>query len=201
MLHISWTEQGCIFNSDGIDYGDGVCVLTCTPDNALRPDTVVAQNFTVLQDDKQINVLETVYYPYENTLKLILDEEIANEKVMYSSTGVMDVYGISLNMTGTAYSYIEEKAETDALSITGINYLRDGEGVSNLINSINADIRLVITNSSNDAYEGVCVKMTDSEGNLIAKEEFDIGEYSNKEIWLKVRGYLFKDNNFNFSIE
>lgn len=178
-----------------------MCVLTYTPANSLRPDTVVKENFTIMSQNKQIDVLETVYYPYENTLKLVLDEEIHNEKVNYLSTGVLDVDGTCYDMTGAAYAYIEQKADVDGLSITGINYIRDGKAVNTLVNSINADVRIVITNSSADSYERVCVKMTDSQGSLISKEEFDIGEYSNKEIWLNVRGYLFKDNNFNFSIE
>ena len=178
-----------------------MCVLTCTPEDSLRPDTVTAQNFTVQTDEKQIDVSEVVYYPYENTLKLIIDEEIANEKVTYASSEVMDVDGNSLDVTGSAYSYIEEDAEIDALSITGANFFRNGESVNSFVNSINADIRLMVTNSSADAYEGVSVKMTDSKGNLIAKEEFDIEEYSKREVWLNVSGHLFKDNNFNFSIE
>jgi len=200
LFHIYWTEQGCIFNSDSIDYGDGVCVLTYTPQESLRPDTVVAQNFTVKTQNKQIDVLETVYYPYENTLKLVLDEEVG-EKVDFSSNGVLDVNENSFDLSATLYPYVELEAQQDSLNLTGISIFRDGILVNNIINSINADIRLMITNSSADSYEGVCVNITDANDSLVAKQNFDINAYSNKEIWVNVRGYLFTNNDFNYSFE
>ena len=59
----------------------------------------------------------------------------------------------------------------------------------------------MITNSSADSYEGVCVKITDANDSLVAKQNFDINAYSNKEIWVNVRGYLFTNNDFNYSFE
>lgn len=161
---------------------------------------MIAQNFTVKTQNKQIDVLETVYYPYENSLKLVLDEEV-NEKVHFSSDGLFDVYGNSSDFSATLYPYVELEAQQDSLSLTGVSFFRDGILVNNIINSINADIRLIITNSSADSYEGVCVKITDASGSLVAKQDFYIDAYSNKEIWVNVRGYLFTNNDFNYSFE
>lgn len=192
---------GCIFDSDSIEFGNGVCVFTHTPTKFLRPDTVIPENFTVTAENKKIKVMETVYDPYENSLKLILNESIANCAVGYSSNGVLDVDGSVSDISGKACAYEEKETMPDSLSIIGVCYMSDGVPTDNFVNLINAEIKLVVTNSNKSSFDSVRASLNASDGSLITFEDFDIEPYQTREIWLRVNGYLFKDNDFVISLK
>ncbi len=178
-----------------------MCVFTHTPTKFLRPDTVIPENFTVTAENKKIKVMETVYDPYENSLKLILNESIANCAVGYSSNGVLDVDGSVSDISGKACAYEEKETMPDSLSIIGVCYMSDGVPTDNFVNLINAEIKLVVTNSNKSSFDSVRASLNASDGSLITFEDFDIEPYQTREIWLRVNGYLFKDNDFVISLK
>lgn len=174
--------------------------MTHTPARSLRPDTVIPGSFKVTSGGKKVEVSETVYDPYDNSLKLVLEEGIANCEVSYSSDGILACDGSTADIFGKGCAYEELEANTDGLSIIGISYLSDGVPTDNFINLINAEIKLVIANSSASSYEGVRASLNASDGSLITYEETDLAPYQTREVWLRVSGYLFRNNDFYISL-
>ncbi len=198
ILGISMQKE-CVFDKFGV-ISDGVYVYTYTPQEKLRPDTVMADAFAVAAKGTVAAVEKAVYNPGENSVRLFLGDGLFAKKINVISEQLLSLDGTVVNCNETGYAMPYAYPGYEDISITGTAVYQNGIPVITLKEKINVQIRVSVTNATGVLYENKELVIKDKNQKIIAIENFDIGGNEMKDIIVQTYNYVFDSNDIDIII-